>query len=188
MSQHGAELRARFEVVSAFYRSNAALVCSKSDDWGIDPQALFVRTGIKLTAIEDVVWEEIRSLDLVMYPQYPVGPYFVDFGNPVARVAIECDGQAYHQDRQRDDERQQVIEGMGWQVYRISGAACMAKPTHMRDEDGYLVDGKTPARRFVELIASRHPLRRVKRADPEGMTHIADALRSAGNLVLRGGL
>jgi very-short-patch-repair endonuclease len=55
-----------------------------------------------------------------MYPQYPVLKYFLDFGNPYFKIAIELDGKDYHnpdEDRKRDIE----LHAAGWKVFRIPG-------------------------------------------------------------------
>ena len=59
---------------------------------------------------------------------YPCGPYVKiglvkDNKDPNKYLlAIECDGAAYHSSysaRARDRLRQEVLEGLGWKVYRI---------------------------------------------------------------------
>jgi hypothetical protein len=80
----------------------------------------------------------------------------VDFGNPKARVAIECDGKVYHTDKAKDARRQAEIEALGWTVYRLSGAACNRPDEYLEDEYGNerLVVG--PARSLMREIAKRH--------------------------------
>ena len=103
------------------------------------------------TPIEYALWHDIRNHSCVMYPQYPVGRYFVDFANPVARVAIECDGAAWHQDYEKDAQRQRDIEAMGWTVYRITGRDCKTD----FDEVNH-VPGK--ASQFVKRITELHDI------------------------------
>lgn len=74
--------------------------------------------------IEEIAWNEIRGNGLSFYPQVPVLDYFVDFGNPLLRIAIEVDGAQYH-DAQRDYTRDRNLLMEGWVVYRITGAECM---------------------------------------------------------------
>ena len=70
--------------------------------------------------IEEDAWNAILECGLSMFPQYPVGRYFVDFGDPWRRQAIECDGAAYH-DARRDARRDAALRGLGWSVLRIPG-------------------------------------------------------------------
>jgi len=86
---------------------------------GMDWMAMF-------TPIEQQTWQAIRCFGQApFYPQYPVSKYFVDFGNPVVKVAIECDGKEFHQDKEKDRNRDIVLLENGWHVYRIPGADCM---------------------------------------------------------------
>jgi hypothetical protein len=70
--------------------------------------------------IEMDAWMSLRGRYVPMYPQYPVLKYYVDFGNPYFKIAIELDGKDYHdpvKDRKRDIELHQS----GWKVIRIPG-------------------------------------------------------------------
>lgn len=117
--------------------------------WGIDPYAAdWVQV---FSPIESALWCDIRAAGIVMYPQYPVLGYFVDFGNPCARVAIECDGRAYHTDRAKDAARQREIEAQGWTVYRISGRECL------KDSDPD-TGSAGEAGQFIARIARAHRL------------------------------
>jgi very-short-patch-repair endonuclease len=112
--------------IRAYYRANAASINDAGrDSWGVEPYSWETEAGIRFTPIEQAIWQDIRSLDAVLYPQFPVGRRFVDFGNPVAKVAIECDGAAFHLDQKADRQRQAEIESYGWTVYRFTGRECM---------------------------------------------------------------
>lgn len=71
------------------------------------------------------LWQDIRGLGrLHMVPQFPVGPYFLDFANPKRKIGLEADGKQYH-DAERDRQRDQRLwDEFGWKVYRVSGAEC----------------------------------------------------------------
>jgi hypothetical protein len=113
-------------------------------------------------------------MNMVMYPQYPVGRYFVDFANPAAKVAIECDGKRWHTDKERDAQRQGEIEALGWVVYRISGRDCFTDTVEGYDENDVPTFEYSAARKFVMEICERHPVRRLSRQS---------ASRSIGELV-----
>lgn len=115
------------EAIRDHYRRHAdAIRAAGKNQYGIDPYAW--DSLVSMTPIEWPMWQDIRSIGMVMYPQYPVGRFFVDFGNPVAKVAIECDGAAWHQDKAADKRRQDKIESMGWTVYRFTGRQCRQIP------------------------------------------------------------
>lgn len=120
------------------------------NDWAIDPYSW--DTGlINLTQIERWLWHDIRALDVVLYPQYPVGKFFVDFANPKKKVAIECDGEAFHKDKAKDGKRDAELRDLGWHVYRISGKDC-------RDGVGLENESSSKARAFVFRVADLHDL------------------------------
>lgn len=75
-----------------------------------------------MSPIEKLLWYDIKDYGLPLYPQFPIGRYFVDFGDPVKKIAIEADGREFHKDIQKDTDRQLKIESEGWKVYRITGS------------------------------------------------------------------
>lgn len=94
------------------------------DQWvyGIDPYAWEEPFGmVNMTPIERLMWCDIRQTGIVMYPQFPVLNFFLDFANPIAKVAIECDGKEFH-DRKKDEERDARLRDIGWTVYRLTGS------------------------------------------------------------------
>ncbi len=106
-----------------------------------------------LTPIERWLWEEMRNNRMVMYPQYPIGGMFLDFANPKARVAIECDGAAYHTDTAKDEARDAWLNSQGWWVYRFPGSECWKEADF---ETGELSDGQ----KMLQTICTRHKVQR----------------------------
>ena len=143
----------RFDYIKAFYRSAAKEILAEPNGWGIDPYE--VDWTHLFTPIEAAIWHEIRHYGVVMYPQLPVGPYFVDFGNPHAKVAIECDGKLYH-DPAKDEIRDHHLADRGWRVYRISGRDCL---TDHDEETGELSE----AAKFAKYVRSE-----IERRLPQG--------------------
>lgn len=83
--------------------------------------ANFCEWSLLLTPIEREVWVELRRLGGHFYPQFPVGRFFVDFGNPWTKTAIECDGKAWHS-QDRDNARDRLLMHQhGWETWRLSG-------------------------------------------------------------------
>ena len=77
---------------------------------------------------EEHVIERIESLGYKAIPQVGVSNYFIDIGvkHPSYDLGyicgVECDGASYHSSksaRDRDVLRQEVLEGLGWDIYRI---------------------------------------------------------------------
>lgn len=116
----------KWDAIRAFYAKHGAAIkrCGRSE-WAYGDAYLWDHEGgIDLTPIERLLWSDIRALDAVLYPQYPVGRYFVDFANPAAKVAVECDGAAWHTDKAKDAARDADLAAMGWTVYRFPGWEC----------------------------------------------------------------
>ncbi len=154
------DLRARFEAIKAHYLSRSTAIMDSADEWGVDPYAWEACPAITMTPIEAALWHDIRAVDIVVYPQYPVGRFFVDFGNPVAGVAIECDGARWHTDKEKDAVRDAALKRLGWTVYRIIGRDCLTDTAELRDDEGRLRLEISPARKFIQAIADKHAIGR----------------------------
>lgn len=145
-----------WQLIREFYAmATPQLMNAPTNEWAIDPYAW--DTGlIHMTPIERWLWHDIRAVDLVVYPQYPVEGFFVDFANPKAKVAIECDGEAYHHDKEKDAARDKKLRDAGWCVYRISGKDC-------RDGVDSENESQSAARKFIKRIAFLHNIKRGER-------------------------
>lgn len=108
---------------------------------------------IEMTPIELWLWEEICNAQAIFYPQYPVGRRFVDFGNPGAKLAVECDGAAYHQNKEKDEARDAELKALGWDVIRITGSECARESDPESGQPSY-------ARVFIEALAARYGIKR----------------------------
>lgn len=47
--------------------------------------------------------------------------YFVDFAIPPIKLAIECDGEYWHRNKEKENKRQRKIENLGWKMIRFTG-------------------------------------------------------------------
>lgn len=112
--------RPNYDLIRAMYAEMMPAINEAGDRW-CDPY--FLDWPAIFTPIESQMWALIRSQHVPFYPQFPVGRFFVDFGNPRKRLAIECDGALWH-DAKRDRKRDQELFDAGWTVVRFSGAAC----------------------------------------------------------------
>ena len=77
---------------------------------------------------EAAVAQALRQRGWVVHPQVGVSAYRIDLGVvhpdlPGTYLAgVECDGAMYHSSafaRERDKIRQQVLEGLGWELFRV---------------------------------------------------------------------
>ncbi len=96
------------------------------------PSAIAARTdgsvGEMESPFEEAVADALESRGWRLDPQVGVSGFRVDLGvihpdRPGAYLAgIECDGATYHRSaaaRDRDKTRQQVLENLGWKIYRV---------------------------------------------------------------------
>ncbi len=97
---------------------------------------------------EDWVKEELENLGYEVIPQVGVSGFFIDLGikHPSFKYGylcgIECDGAAYHSSvsaRDNDIVRQRVLEGLGWNIYRIWSTSWFENPKQeLKKLDTYL--------------------------------------------------
>ena len=115
-----------WNAIRAFYADmNPLILTTPKDQWAFGAYCWEESQGmINFTPIENWLWADIRECGAVLWPQYPILNFFVDFANPVAKVAIECDGAAYHLDKAKDEARDKRLQDAGWTVYRITGKHC----------------------------------------------------------------
>ena len=77
-----------------------------------------------MSGVEARVWIRIRGRRLDGWKfrrQHPIGPYYVDFYCPAARLVVEIDGPAHWLDAAGvyDERRQAWLEALGYRVLRI---------------------------------------------------------------------
>lgn len=65
--------------------------------------------------------------------QFPVDRFFTDFALPKRKIVIEVDGQYWHQNKKKDQERQNIIEQQGYTVLRFTDGQ-MKNQGAVRDE------------------------------------------------------
>ncbi len=77
---------------------------------------------------EEFVADRLRSAGYEVIPQVGVERFRIDLGvrhpsYPLGFLAgVECDGATYHASltvRDRDRIRQDILEGLGWRIYRV---------------------------------------------------------------------
>ena len=99
---------------------------------------------------EGMVAERIRAAGYEVHHQVGCSGYRIDLGviDPQSPgrylLGVECDGATYHRAataRDRDKLRQMILEGLGWELYRIwstdwwheTGAETSKLLSHLRD-------------------------------------------------------
>jgi very-short-patch-repair endonuclease len=143
--------------IKEFYESVEHLILDEDQNrYAIDHYS-WESLGITMTPIERLMWADIRMIGIVMYPQYPVGGVFVDFANPKAKVAIECDGKDFH-DAVKDAARDKMLREIGWRVYRITGSDCVKCGNESYDDENHYVYEKSPGERLALMLKDIHQI------------------------------
>src|SRR5690606_8034649 len=87
-----------------------------------------------MSPIERIAWCSIKNQRKIqLYPQYPIGKYFVDFGNPFHKIALELDGKNFH-DEEKDYIRDSELKEIGWTVFRVKGTRKTVHPISFNSE------------------------------------------------------
>ncbi len=144
------------KLVLEFYKVASPLILAEEQNkWAADPSAF--AELFRMSPIESAVWERIREARAVFYPQYPVDKFFADFANPVAQVAIECDGLEFHLDKASDAQRDARFHELGWTVYRIPGLLCVSEYNLLEEATEDEVQDPFTLR-LIRAIADQHGL------------------------------
>lgn len=117
-------LSARFSRIRDHYRTEMPKMMAEHARTGrvnFDPYTLDFMDD--MTPIEKSVWCDIRGAGLPFLPQIPALRFFLDFADPFKKIAIECDGKAWH-DAEADARRDALLMADGWTIYRIPGSKC----------------------------------------------------------------
>ncbi|MFU8773046.1 MAG: hypothetical protein ACNA8H_11570, partial [Anaerolineales bacterium] len=114
--------------------------------------------------------EAVRSLGYEAVPQVGVSSYFIDIGvkhpkYPLGYICgVECDGASYHSSksaRDRDRLREEVLNRLGWELYRIWSTDWFRDPLGCREVlKSYLDD------RLETLVKNMPKIVQPKSAEP----------------------
>jgi very-short-patch-repair endonuclease len=106
------------------YRDGSRLSGRLTVERSIREQMTSAARGFRQTPTrgEESLWRALKGGQLhecKFRRQHPVGPFVVDFFCASAQLVVEIDGPVHDTQRDRDDERQQLLETRGYRVLRI---------------------------------------------------------------------
>lgn len=128
---------------------------------------------------EEEVLRTINAWGYKVTPQVGQAGYRIDMAiSDPARpgefvLGIECDGAAYHGSkvaRDRDRLRQEVLEGLGWTLYRIWGPTWYRSPANAKSDLKAAIDAaleRGPKREVVSEVATEVVEHSVYEAEPD---------------------
>jgi very-short-patch-repair endonuclease len=82
------------------------------------------------TLAENLLWHRLRAFRLSGYKfrrQYAIDRFIVDFYCPGTGLIIEVDGEVHRQQVEADQEREQVLTGLGFRVIRFTNAQVLGQ-------------------------------------------------------------
>lgn len=93
----------------------------------------------KQSFCEKTLWEELRNkklLNLKFRRQYPINKYIVDFFCYEKKLIIELDGPMHDEIDKKvyDDNRQRVLEYLGYKVIRFKNSEIVDKLTYVLEK------------------------------------------------------
>jgi very-short-patch-repair endonuclease len=74
--------------------------------------------------IERRLYDALQMRGYYVQTQMPCGKYRIDLALPAYKIAIECDGRAYHstfEQKARDRRKDAYLRKHGWKVLRFTG-------------------------------------------------------------------
>jgi very-short-patch-repair endonuclease len=103
------------------------------------------------------VYKDIQAKTYLVQPQYKVGPYRIDLVVHLPngkKVAIECDGDKYHEGEalNHDVERQLILERAGWEFFRVRWSHYKYAPEESLEKLWVLLEerGKTGSSKLAD--------------------------------------
>lgn len=74
----------------------------------------------RISAPQLKLYEEVLKEYPTAVLEYPVSGFCLDIAVPELKLAFEYDGSYWHQDKEKDKKRDEVLKQLGWKVTRIS--------------------------------------------------------------------
>lgn len=82
--------------------------------------------GHTLTKLEAAVLVALNDYGVAYNVHLPIGDYVADIFVPFARLDVECDGNRFHENADREAKRDAAIRAFGFTVVRLSEAEIIA--------------------------------------------------------------
>lgn len=98
---------------------------------------------VKTSSQQLEVFNMLQSKDYNVVLNYPVKSFSLDvalFINDI-KIDIEYDGWYWHQDKQKDRARDEVLKTLGWKIFRIKGEHKVPNIVDLENGIKYLLDG-----------------------------------------------
>lgn len=91
------------------------------------PNYIVAQRG-NVTYIEKLFGEYLEELGIKAKYNYHVGRYWIDWAIINYKIGFECDGEQWHQDKEKDIKRDKKISEYGWNIFRFTGKQIINEP------------------------------------------------------------
>jgi len=99
---------------------------------------------LKDTTIEKLIQEELQNRRLAFQKHYPVGCWQVDVAFPERKLAVECDGDYWHElptRKLRDKKLNKYMESIGWMILHFREHEILRSPSECVDQIEVCLNG-----------------------------------------------
>ncbi len=89
------------------------------------------------TPAEDLLWQRLRGRQLAgqkFHRQHSIDRFIVDFFCASAALVIEVDGDVHRQQVEADQEREQLLTGLGFRVIRFTNVQVLDQTEEVLEE------------------------------------------------------
>jgi very-short-patch-repair endonuclease len=99
------------------------------------PNAILAKKtkGNGYTHIEKIVSELLQELGIEAVFNHKVGSKWPDFAVIEKRKIIECDGERWHKDKKKEQERDLYLAQCGWDVLHLTGSEIVSKTSECKE-------------------------------------------------------
>jgi very-short-patch-repair endonuclease len=98
------------------------------------PNAILAKKtkGRGFTHIEKLVAKDLTALGITFDYNKRIGRKWPDFSIPSHRLIIEADGEHWHQDKEKEAERDAHLTSLGWAILHLPGKLIVNDPSECR--------------------------------------------------------
>ena len=113
------------------------------------------------TNLEKSMREELDDRNIGYEKQYKIDRFFVDFAIPELKIAVECDGDYWHQDEEKEKIRDDIIISNGWDILHFKEGDILSDISKCVDSVERLMNNHEGNYEFMWL-----PILSIKICDP----------------------
>jgi len=83
--------------------------------------------------------------------QYPIGSLWLDYAFPGQKLGVECDGEFWHKDKEKEAERQTRLKEAGWDVLHFTGSQIKADAHGCAEEVDRMLKNHSAQYKYIDV-------------------------------------